>query len=660
MSPAISNVSDSMTPEELCLFDDFATALIIDPYLGFSTHKMNVKLKAPNFQQQPLKEIVLKFKANKLSYQEAYEKLISASNQIKTFVQRLSGHQVELLRKHCYRYLQIFDSDSGFEIAPCPRYSQEHFIGAKLCTTRKWYKNEKVEFLIGCIAELTEAEEQSMLKPGINDFSVMYSCRKNRAQLWLGPGAFINHDCRATCKFVSTGRNTACVKILRDLDAGDEITCHYGQNFFGDDNCFCECETCERRGTGAFSNRFSRQNSPSYDLTLNTKPISNPTDSDTNIIQDDAGNFHQIRPQNSNQANDFMTLVKNSTAAFVRNLINGSLVSPSRVSQQLSPSLEAANQTVITNFAHDYRSDPKPVKLPENKVNYSLRETDNRLRRLKHSMNKINGTTCQSKSGYNQHIDNGFANRLGASPNEVLMGSRETNYPSKSRARGHRNTAKVTSRSTPRHSKQRDQHNSKMNGVESELVAIRNEQHPSASKSSSNSLRITKSSKRDLGTSLLAKPGQDCPEQIGYKIKLRSSPHFEHESTFKCGSSSSRPSTPSQASPKMNTNKWHMVTRNSVSRSNSTATTPSPDQHSSTASMKRLRSSARCLTADLAPHTTATSSLSSPIKSNSRCQTNHVKPGADETKVSTNHWTMPKRVRLKMGDSMYVKELNDN
>lgn len=92
----------SMTPRELSENDDLATSLVLDPHLGFTSHKMNIRYRPLKANITDLKKIVDDFIKDQ-DYTKAYNQISKGE-----WMPRIrSKNQQRKLQEHVSFYVNI-------------------------------------------------------------------------------------------------------------------------------------------------------------------------------------------------------------------------------------------------------------------------------------------------------------------------------------------------------------------------------------------------------------------------------------------------------------------------------------------------------------------------------------------------------------------------
>ena len=106
-----------MTPSrQLAEFDDISSSLVVDPMLGFTTHKMYSRFRHVRGKYQDLKGIVTDFSQDG-DIEKAYELLVTNTEWGRLYFMRKTKEQKEAFKEHVSvsmkRLIFIFSSHQG-------------------------------------------------------------------------------------------------------------------------------------------------------------------------------------------------------------------------------------------------------------------------------------------------------------------------------------------------------------------------------------------------------------------------------------------------------------------------------------------------------------------------------------------------------------------
>uniref|UniRef100_A0A1I7XQF3 CRAL-TRIO domain-containing protein n=1 Tax=Heterorhabditis bacteriophora TaxID=37862 RepID=A0A1I7XQF3_HETBA len=128
----------SLSPQELCSFDDMATTLVVDSVLNFQTHKMHLRRRYIKQDERILGMSIMREFRETQDFIQALSHFFCLRS-VKSFLAHMTVHKQLGFRDHVMRFLNIFSSKAGFTIKPCNRYTAEHNQGAKLVATKHWF-----------------------------------------------------------------------------------------------------------------------------------------------------------------------------------------------------------------------------------------------------------------------------------------------------------------------------------------------------------------------------------------------------------------------------------------------------------------------------------------------------------------------------------------
>ncbi|SPO04596.1 related to Histone-lysine N-methyltransferase SET9 [Cephalotrichum gorgonifer] len=245
MPPRATSKKQALTLAQVSAYDDILTDALVDHAFYWTTIPKNRPSYHPSrhIREDDITKILQAEVIINQDLDVAESRLLDTAGLRKFLTSLKTDKEKTDFKRHLRRYLSIYLPDCAFEVTSTNRYTittEEASISAR----RLIRKNEVIKYLTG-IQVLITPEEEEEIASRKKDFSIVVSSRSRCASLFMGPARFANHDCRANARLKTTGQAGMEVVATRDIDVGEEITVTYGENYFGEDNCECLCQTCE-------------------------------------------------------------------------------------------------------------------------------------------------------------------------------------------------------------------------------------------------------------------------------------------------------------------------------------------------------------------------------------------------------------------------------